>query len=136
MPVTLLKSLWSSGNLYFKQTVSTGDAGVYFGEDDTGVNVYMYGATSGKVAYWDQSADVLVLSGATQIKWPSAMGTTAYFNIDGAASYLFDFAATAKGGLDLTADGMSQDPQTASEDGFITILVGASTYEIPVYLNT
>jgi hypothetical protein len=31
---------------------------------------------------------------------------------------------------------MSQSPETASEDGFIAIKVGASIYEIPVYLRT
>ena len=136
MPVTLIKSKWSSGNLYFQQTVSTGDATVYFGEDDTGVNVVMYGATSTKRLIWDQSADTLVASGVN-LNFAGTLATpAALFNIDGAASYFADFAATARGGLTVTADGMSQDPETASEDAFLTVLVGASTYEIPLYLNT
>lgn len=143
MPVTLLKSKWSSGNLVFHQSASDGDASVSFGEDDTGVDVYMYGATASKYVHWDQSADALKLVGAAF--QPGAAGVNfatnitagaGVFNLDGTASYLMDFAATAKGGITLTADGMSQNPETASEDGFLAILVGASIYEIPVYLRT
>ena len=134
MPVTLLKSEWSSGNLVFKQTVSTGDAAVHFGEDDTGVDVKMFGATSGSYALWDQSADDLVLASA-QVNFLGA-GQNAPFNFDGSNTYFADFAAAGVAGLSLTADGMSQDPETASEDGWLEVLVGASKYQIPMYLNT
>ncbi len=52
------------------------------------------------------------------------------------AASLADFAAAGAGGISLGADGMSQDPDTDSEDGFIAILVGASIYEIPIWLRT
>lgn len=133
MPVTLLKSKWASGNLSFLQTVATGDASFNFGEDDTGVNVNMYGATSGVVLAWDQSADVLIASGA-DIQFKGALSSP--FDFNGATNYFADFSGAGVAGISLTADGMSQDPETASEDGFLTILVGASTYEIPIYLNT
>lgn len=136
MPVTLIKSSWTSGSLQFLQTSSSGDASVNFGTDDVGVNVNFYGATSTVRAIWDQSADAMVMSGCN-INFAGTLGTPkALFNIDGSASYFADFSATAKGGLVLTADGMSQDPETASEDAFLRILVGASKYEIPLYLNT
>ena len=135
MPVTLIKSDWSSGSLRFRQTASAGDASVSFGEDDIGVNVNFYGATSTKVMIWDQSADALVMSGA-DINFTGTRGAAGLLDIDGSATYFADFAAAGAGGISLTADGMSQDPDTASEDGFISILVGASVYEWPIWLNT
>lgn len=133
MPATILKSVWSSGNLAFRQRASTSDGAVNFGEDDIGVNVNMYGATSGVVLAWDQSADVLIASGA-DLQFKGAL--SAPFDFNGATNYFADFSGAGVAGISLTADGMSQDPETASEDGFLTILVGASTYEIPIYLNT
>ena len=135
MPVTLIKSDWNSGNLRFRQVVSTGDASVSFGEDDIGVDVNFYGATSTKRMIWDQSADDLVMSGVN-INFKGTQGAVGLFDIDGSATYFADFAAAGAGGISLTADGMSQDPETASEDAFLTVLVGASKYEIPMYLNT
>lgn len=143
MPVTLIKSLWTSGNLSFRQTSTTGDAAVHFGVDDIGVDVKFFGATSGAYALWDQSADALKLVnagfqfGAGGADFPTNITAGGgVLDIDGTASYFADFAATAKGGLTISADGMSQNPETASEDGFLAILVGASIYEIPVYLRT
>jgi hypothetical protein len=135
MAATLLKSSWSSGNLQFLQKSASGDGAVHFGKDDVGVDVKLFGATSGKAMLWDQSADILVMS-QVPIQFKAAMGTTALFDLNGAASYLFDFGATTYGGLVATADGMSQDPETASEDAYIAVLVGASIYEIPCYLRT
>lgn len=135
MAIALLKSQWSSGNLSFLQRSSSGDATINFGEDDTGVNVNLYGATSGVVLYWDQSADLLVASGH-QMKFTGSLGAAGVLDLDGAASYFLDIEANGDGGLVLTADGMSQDPETASEDGFLRLLIGASKYEIPIYLNT
>lgn len=135
MPVALVKSGWSSGNLVFENKVSGGSAAVHFGADDTGLDVKFFGATSGSYALWDESADDLVMNVAA-INFTGSIGAAAPFNLDGAASYTFDFEANGDGGVVTTADGMSQDPETASEDGFLRILVGASKYEIPIYLNT
>lgn len=135
MPVTLIKSSWTSGSLQFLQTASAGDAAVNFGEDDTGVDVKMFGATSGSYALWDQSADELVLN-AAQLNFSGGTGTSAIIELTGTASHMFSATATKYGGIIVSADGMSQDPQTVSEDGYISFLVGASTYQIPIYLNT
>lgn len=135
MPVTLLKSGWASGNLYFKQISTTGDAAIHLGEDDYGVDLKLFGATASKYSLWDQSADKWIHAGAAH-KFTGSLGAAAPIDLDGAASYFVDFEATGDGGIVLTADGMSQDPETASEDGFIRILAGASIYEIPIYLNT
>jgi hypothetical protein len=122
--------------LCFEQISTSGDAAVYFGKDDYGVDVKFFGATASSYGLWDQSADKHILYSAN-LNFGGTVGTPkGLLDVDAAASYFADFAATAKGGLVLTADGMSQDPETASEDGFIRILAGASIYEIPIYLNT
>jgi hypothetical protein len=64
MSVTLVKSSWVSGVLVFEQENSSG--AIHFGVNDTGLDVKFFGATSGKYALWDESADSLLLSnGAT-----------------------------------------------------------------------
>lgn len=65
MPVTNIQSAWVSGNLVFKRKVAGTSANVEFGVDDTGVDVKMYGATSGKYCLWDESADKLIVVGTT-----------------------------------------------------------------------
>ena len=72
---------------------------------------------------WDESTDMNIMAGV-------------YTEYTDTCDYYADFAAAGAGGISLTADGMSQDPETASEDGFLTLLVGASIYEMPVYLRT
>lgn len=67
MPVTNVKSAWSSGNLIFKRKVAGTAASVEFGVDDTGVDVKMYGATTGKYCLWDESADKLVVVGTADM---------------------------------------------------------------------
>lgn len=46
-----------------------------FGKNDTGVDVKMFGATSGAYMLWDESADSLLLVGASKI----VMGTSSTF---------------------------------------------------------
>ncbi len=42
------------------------------GEDDTGYDVTMYGATSGRLFLWDESADELKVSGKLSQRFGSA----------------------------------------------------------------
>ena len=72
MPVTKVASKWSSGNLIFTEFVVGNGAQVHFGVDDDGIDVLMYGATSGAYAMWDESADSLLLVGGAKI---NAQGT-------------------------------------------------------------
>ena len=65
MPVTNVKSSWSSGNLIFKRKSSGTAASVQFGEDDTGIDVKFFGASSGSYCLWDESADKLIIVGGT-----------------------------------------------------------------------
>ena len=64
MPVTNLKSKWSSGNLVFQETTAGNGAQIHFGIDGTGLDVKFFGATSGAYALWDESADKLVFDKA------------------------------------------------------------------------
>lgn len=65
MPVTNIDSGWESGNLIFKRRYAATAASVIFGVDDNGVDVKMFGATSGKYLLWDESADKLINTGTT-----------------------------------------------------------------------
>jgi len=62
MPVTNVRSKWTSGSLQFLQSGTT-TGQVLFGQDDTGLDVEMFGATSGKYVLWDESADTLYVVG-------------------------------------------------------------------------
>ena len=135
MALALVKSGWTSGNLQFLNKVDGGSAAVHFGYDDKGLDVKFFGATASSYMLWDESADDLIIN-AGQLNFSGSLGAAAPFNLDGAASYLVDSAGNGYGGVVVSADGMSQDPETASEDGFLRLLVGASIYEVPMYLNT
>lgn len=65
MPVTLVKSKWSSGKLVFEQKSSSG--GIEFGVDDTGLDVKFYGATASAYMLWDESANALVTAGVARL---------------------------------------------------------------------
>lgn len=84
-----------------------------FGTDDYGCDVYFYGATSGAFLRWDETNDRL--------------------EVDGGQSELIRFVADGDGGVTVTNDGMNANPQTDTEDAFITVVVNATSYEIPLY---
>jgi len=64
MPVTLVKSSWSSGNLIFTKNGTGATTGITFGEDGTGLDVKYFGDTASSFMLWDQSADQLVFDAA------------------------------------------------------------------------
>jgi len=135
MAYALVRSDWVDGNLVFKEKVAGNAGQVRFGIDASGLDVVFFGATTAYQSIWDESADGWVMSGA-DLNFTGTRGAVGLLDVDGTATYFADFAAAGAGGISLTADGMSQDPDTASEDGFIAILVGASIYEIPIWLRT
>src|SRR3972149_3924613 len=67
MPVTLVKSEWSSGNLVFKKIGTGAATGITLGEDATGLDFKCFGDTTGKYMLWDQSADKLVVVGTADM---------------------------------------------------------------------
>lgn len=64
MPVSLLKSGWSSGNLIFQKRGSGATTGIHFGIDGTGIDIKFFGDTASSYMLWDQSADQLVFDAA------------------------------------------------------------------------
>lgn len=83
-----------------------------FGADDHGCDVYFYGATSGAFLRWDETNDRL--------------------EVDGGQSELIRFVADGDGGV--TIGGLSNDTiGTTAEDGYIAIVVNATTYKIPFW---
>ena len=98
-------------------TVS-GDA--IFGEDDTGVDVTMYGATSGRYLLWDESEDALQLNDNTELKIGSLAAGDMILYHDGSNSYI----TNATGALKL-----------ATETSGIAVTIGHSTSEVTVADN-
>lgn len=53
------------GNLHFKSSGSK--SSVYFGVNDDGMDVTMYGATASKYFMWDESADKAIIAGTLEV---------------------------------------------------------------------
>ena len=98
-------------------TVS-GDA--VFGENDTGVDVTMYGATSGRYLLWDQSEDALHLNDSTELKIGSLAAGDMILYHDGTNSYI----TNATGALKI-----------ATESSGIAVTIGHTTSEVTVADN-
>ena len=98
-------------------TVS-GDA--VFGENDTGVDVTMYGATSGRYLLWDQSEDALHLNDSTELKIGSLAAGDMVLYHDGTNSYI----KNATGALKI-----------ATETSGIAVTIGHTTSEVTIADN-
>jgi hypothetical protein len=84
------------------------DGATTFGVDDTGVDVKMFGATSGKYMLWDQSGDELVLAGnGTKLSFFDAAGGES-ISADNAGE--LSFVAGAE--LDFTAPTIEMNTDT------------------------
>jgi len=82
------------------------------GKDDYAGTLKAFGATSGVYFKWDGANDRLEFDGG---------------------SVLFKAVASGDAGATVSANGMTADPETAAEAGFIDILIGSTTYQIPIY---
>ena len=98
-------------------TVS-GDA--VFGENDTGVDVTMYGATSGRYLLWDQSEDALHLNDSTELKIGALAAGDMVLYHDGTNSYI----KNATGALKI-----------ATETSGIAVTIGHTTSEVTIADN-
>jgi len=98
-------------------TVS-GDA--VFGENDTGVDVTMYGATSGRYLLWDQSEDALHLNDSTELKIGTLAAGDMVLYHDGTNSYI----KNATGALKI-----------ATESSGIAVTIGHTTSEVTIGEN-
>ena len=63
--VSNVRSKWEAGNLVFYEAVKGNGAQIHFGKDDDGLDVKMFGATSGSYLLWDESADKLIINAGT-----------------------------------------------------------------------
>jgi len=88
------------------------------GEDDTGYDVKLFGATSGSYALWDESADSLLLTDSTPLKIGDSQDLTLYH--DGTNSYITNAVGALK---------------VATETSGIAITLGHSTSEVTVADN-
>lgn len=55
-----------------------------------------------------------------------------YASGDGTFTNFLEVAASGDGGLTIGA--MSKNPESQAEDGYLTVLVGATPYQVPIYL--
>jgi len=91
-----------------------------FGENDTGVDVTMYGATSGRYLLWDESEDALHLNDSTELKIGSLAAGDMVLYHDGTNSYI----KNATGALKI-----------ATETSGIAVTIGHTTSEVTVADN-
>jgi len=116
MPVTNIKSVWSSGNLVFKGTGT-----ISFGVDDTGIDVKFFGATTGCSMLWDESEDQLVITGPADV--PA-------LKIAGAGSK--SAAAFAAAG---TAWADAGTPAFIADQMYLILDIGGTLYRLPLWAN-
>jgi len=86
--------------------------GFTVGSDGSGQDLKAYGSTSGVYWMWDASADTIVRDGG---------------------SVFAKAVASGDGGITVSSDGMTANPETDTEDGYITVQVGSTSYQIPIY---
>lgn len=80
----------------------------------------------------DTGGDFAVLHGQST----DGGGTTpthSFLYTEDAMDHMIKVAASGDGGVVVSADGMTADPETAAEAGYISIAVGATGYQIPIY---
>ena len=90
------------------------------GENDTGYDVQLHGATSGRSALWDESEDALQLNDNTELKFGSLAAGDMVLYHDGSDSYI----KNATGALKL-----------ATESTGIAVTIGHTTSEVTIGQN-
>ena len=58
---------------------------------------------------------------------------TTFIYASGTMTNFFEAVADGAGGATLGSDGMNKSPNSETEDGYLTIIVGGTSYEIPFY---
>ena len=106
----------SASTLAATTTTITGAA--TFGVDDTGVDVKMFGATSGRFMLWDESDDALEFTDSVKAKWGTGSDLSIYH--DGTDSFI----SNSQGALKI-----------ATADSGIAVQIGHTTSETTVNDN-
>ena len=109
---------WLKGYDKINLTDVTVSGSLIVGEDDTGHDVKMYGATAGSFLFWDESDDTLKLTDSTPIKIGDGADMTLYH--DGSNSYI----TNATGALKI-----------ATETSGIGVTIGHTTSEVTIADN-
>jgi len=101
---------WDGTSLKVSQAIV--NSAIEFGVDGAGIDIQLFGDTGGCFWLWDQSIDTVLRDGGTLFAKAVASGDA---------------------GMTVSADGMTADPETAQEAGYVTIDIGGASYQIPIY---
>ena len=77
------------------EVLNVSDSAVTVGVDDSGVDVILYGATSGKKMHWDQSADTLIVDGTLDVNGAANISST--LTLEGASDQILILKSTDDG---------------------------------------
>ena len=109
----------NSGNMILRNDVSDGDIMFYVNDEGTDT----------KVLTLDGSENEIVCAGGLKLSATSAHAIDA-----SGGTFASGLISIADGeGAVVGSDGMSGDPQTDTEDGYLEITVGGTAYQIPFY---
>jgi hypothetical protein len=65
------------------------------------------------------------------------MAKKAFWGVSGSSDHTslmdFDAVATDTNMVSVTSDSMTADPETATEDGYLTITINGTDYQVPIY---
>ncbi len=109
---------WLKGYDKINLTDVTVSGSLIVGEDDTGHDVKLYGATSGSFLFWDESDDTLKLTDSTPLKIGDGADMTLYHN--GSDSYITNETGALK---------------IATENSGIAVTIGHTTSEVTIADN-
>ena len=145
MPVTLVKSKWSSGNLVFEQVTS--GAAIEFGVNGTGLDIKFWGDTASSFMLWDESLNALSFASGTTLAFGGSTISTEAATITMAAGGKLIVAST--GLIDLSADvsplifmagaSTTKTPTADAPAGWINVHIlaaSAAAVAIPYYAIT
>jgi len=77
--------------------------------------------TQGKDAVWEATGSL------------DASGSVIELDTVTSGTNFVSFPASGNAGVTVSNDGMTANPETGTEDGFITIDVDGTSYQIPIY---
>ena len=78
-------------------------------------------ANASKDSVWEGSGEISATGSAIELD-----------ELTGGANFV-SFPASGNAGVTISANGMTADPETAAEAGYITIDVDGTSYQIPIY---
>lgn len=135
----------AGADVWWDQSADTANGVWYFGKDDAGVDVYLYGATASAWIQWDYSADQLVVAGGAQITLNDnvelLLGTGASnagdFSIasDGSSLLIKEIASAGKD-VQLGVDGKGLDLKLFGETASSFVLWDQSADQLQIEAST